>query len=64
MHNIEVISFTDRDKRDEVFDTLRKHGNAQERQVVRFSDVELTGQIDAQERLTYRDVWSVAYPRH
>lgn len=41
MNNTEVITTHDKDRRDRLFDDLRQNGNALERQVVKFSGVEL-----------------------
>jgi hypothetical protein len=55
---MEVITTTDKDARDRMFDDLRKNGNKLEKQVVKFSGNEShplkTGQFISS--------WSVAYP--
>lgn len=40
MNNTEVITTTNKDQRDRMFDDLRKNGNELERQVVKFSSNE------------------------
>jgi hypothetical protein len=67
----EVMTFTDKDKRDAAYQDLRKNGDSLERQVVRFSSCEKTGEkimnyisMDRFElRPVYRSTWSLAYPR-
>ena len=72
MNNTEVMTFPDKDARDRVYEDLRRNGNELERQVVRFSDSEPTGEkkvvlVGRPSRvgfqLIYRSTWSVAYPR-
>lgn len=58
----EVITTTDKAKRDALFDDLRKNGNRQERQVVKFSSNEVHAGQYVAGRLVYRSTWSVAYP--
>ena len=45
MNNQEVITMYDKDKRDAMYEDLRKNGDKQERQVVRFSGYELRHQV-------------------
>lgn len=59
----EVITTTDKAKRDEMFQDLKRNGNHMERQVVKFSGVqeepiELFGKLWK----AYKSSWSVAYP--
>ena len=72
MNNFEVITTTDKDKRDRGYQDLRQNGNELERQVVRFSSCELTEDVEHvwyersktfQVRPIYRSTWSLAYPR-
>jgi hypothetical protein len=70
MNNQEVMTFTDKWTRDAAYQDLRKNGDSLERQVVRFSSCELTGEKKIREgaegfelRLVYRSTWSLAYPR-
>lgn len=63
----EVITTTDKAKRDEMFQDLKRNGNHMERQVVKFSGVESYEGIDATEDgigwfEKFRSTWSVAYP--
>lgn len=44
--NFEVITTTEKDKRDEMFEDLKRNGNALERQVVKFSGNELIADGD------------------
>lgn len=66
---MEIIVTKDKDKRDEMFKSCRAAGNRLEKQVVKFSDVELdvnpaSGEIslDNQGRARYHSVWGIAYP--
>ena len=73
MHNTETMTFPERDARDKVYEDLRKNGDELERQVVRFSDVEPTGEKKyvlvgkgrerTEYRPVYRSTYSLAYPR-
>ena len=72
MNNMEVMTFPDKDARNRVYEDLRKNGDDLERQVVRFSDSEPTGEkrVILQGRgnrvgfrPVYRSTYSVAYPR-
>lgn len=47
----QILRFTDKDKRNEAFENLRKHGDECERQAVKYSDVE--------EGKTF---WYISYP--
>ena len=76
--SMEVITTTDKNQRDRLFEDLRKKGNELERQVVKFSSNEPTTDADgnagkiiyysetlgatSQFRPFYRSTWSVAYP--
>jgi hypothetical protein len=71
-HNTEVITTTDKDQRDRMYEDLRKHGDDLERQVVRFSDCEPTDEVEQvwyergkkfHTRPVYRSTWGLAYPR-
>jgi len=62
MTNMEVMEFTDKVVRDFAFEDLRKNGNELERQVVRFSGCEKTGETE-KGRSIYQTTWSLAYPR-
>jgi hypothetical protein len=57
--NFEVYTSADKDRRDRLFEELRAHGNAEERQAVKFSGVEAHPAIPG----AYRSTWSVAHPR-
>lgn len=62
---MEVITTTDKDQRDRMFDDLRKNGNRLERQVVKFSSVEtvmVEDSVSGKAVPTYRSTYSVAYP--
>lgn len=74
---MEIITTTDKDTRDRMFEDLRTNGNELEKQVVKFSGVEpvLTDSGEPrgyfvsyrvtgknQWRPLYRSTWSVAYP--
>ncbi len=62
---MEVITTTDKDQRDRMFDDLRKNGNRLERQVVKSSSVEtvmVKDSISGKVVPTYRSTYSVAYP--
>lgn len=78
MHNMEVITTTDKAQRDRMFADLRQNGNELERQVVKFSSNEPVlgpdGEPDGywkvyektgfpQWRPAFVSTWSVAYPR-
>ena len=74
----EVITTTDKNKRDRMFQDLRQNGDELERQVVKFSSNEpILGELDTHDgrfvfydikkrhpqwRPAYRSTWSVAYP--
>jgi hypothetical protein len=62
----EIITTTDKAKRDQMFQDLRQNGNELERQVVKFSsnepDDDLFINTSTGRRLIYRSTWSVAYP--
>lgn len=71
-NNFETITTADKQKRDEMYADLKAAGNALERQVVKFSDSEPTGETELvwyerghepQRRLVYRSTWSLAYPK-
>lgn len=76
MGRMEVITTTDKVKRDEMFQDLRKNGDAFERQVVKFSGNEpvfFEGEPEStaiqyssygrvQWRPKYVSNWSIAYP--
>jgi hypothetical protein len=57
----EVITTTDKSKRDQMFQDLRKSDNSLERQVTKFSGVELV-QADPSSVPVWVSNWSVAYP--
>ncbi len=63
----EVFTTTDKDRRDRMFEDLRKNGGALEKQVVKFSGVEEVPDVDVLTstglRKQYRSTWSVAYPK-
>jgi hypothetical protein len=74
VHNMETITTADKDQRDRMYADLRQNGDEFERQVVKFSDCELigevkkyrrSGQLDGpyEIRSVYRSVWGLAYPR-
>ncbi len=66
----ETIGTTDKDKRNEQYDNLRKTGNRLERQAVRYSEptplmnLEVLGEIllDKKGRIRYTNMYMVAYP--
>ena len=73
----EVVTTTDKDQRDRLFEDLRKNGNALERQVVKFSGNQPVmkdgGQVmkfrfypgknpRVQPRPVFESTWSIAYP--
>ncbi len=58
----EVITMDDKQKRDTLFQELRKSELSNERQVVKFSSVRDVPPTKAGEVLGYRSTWSVAYP--
>lgn len=53
----EVITMTDKDKRDRLFEDLRQNGNAEERQVVKFSGVEPVLGTDGKQLHTEKQYW-------
>jgi hypothetical protein len=72
MHNMEVMSFPTAEARNKVYSDLRANGDELEKQVVRFSDCELTGEKKVMLvgrgarvgfRLVWRSVYCLAYPR-
>jgi hypothetical protein len=59
----EVITTTDKAKRDALFQDLKRNGNHMERQVVKFSGVqEETIELFGKPWKAYKSSWSVAYP--
>jgi hypothetical protein len=46
MPDMQVFTMIDKDQRDRLFEDLRKNGDANERQAVRFSGNELTGETN------------------
>jgi hypothetical protein len=78
VNNTEVVTMTDKNKRDAMYQDLRTNGDELERQVVRFSSYEpvlnengaqviifcrFHGPGKFQDRPIYQQTWSVAYPR-
>jgi hypothetical protein len=70
--NFEVLTMTDKGKRDAIFEDMRANGDDLERQVVKFSSNEVTGKSHFvqyegrgvnQFRPEFRSTWSVAYPK-
>jgi len=59
MNNFEVITTTDKARRDCMFQDLRQNGNELERQVVKFSGNEPHPLKQGQ----FISNWSVAYPK-
>ena len=67
---MEVITTPDKAKRDQMFNELRNSDDANERQVVKFSGVEMvappavdnTTDPPTERKAQYRSTWSVAYP--
>lgn len=57
--NFEVITTTDKAKRDEMFEDFRTNGNELEKQAVKFSSSEPHPSKEGQ----YISTYSVAYPR-
>lgn len=71
-NNFETITTTDKLKRDEMYTDLKTNGNDLEKQAVKFSSCELTGETELvwyersqkpQPRPVYRSTWSVTYPK-
>lgn len=71
-NNFETITTADKAKRDAMYEELQASDNLQERQVVKFSSCELTGETElvfyengekGYPRPVYRSTWSVAYPK-
>lgn len=60
--NFDVITTTDKDKRDEMFEDLKRNGNALERQVVKFSGVRPLVKFSGS-MVGWVSTWSLAYPR-
>lgn len=63
MNNTEVITLTDKDKRDEIYDEFRRTGNRFEKQVVKFSSYESIRSPFDDGKTYYRSTWSIAYPK-
>jgi hypothetical protein len=78
VNNTEVVTMTDKDKRDAMYQDLRTNGDELERQVVRFSSYKpvlnengaqqfffsrFGGPGELNERPIYQQTWSIAYPR-
>lgn len=70
VNQFEVLTMTDKQKRDDIYNDLRRLGDVKERQAVRFSSCELLlegtpGEIalDDNGRERYVSTFSVAYPR-
>lgn len=69
--SMEIITMQDKDKRDAMYQDLRRNGDELEHQVVRFSGYEQEtieiisdpGTPNLEVRPVYRQTWSVAYPR-
>jgi hypothetical protein len=63
--NFEIITTTDKAKRDQMFEDLRKNGDNLEKQVVKFSSNEMHVGIPNGKRTKswYVSTWSIAYPR-
>ena len=57
--NTEIFTMTDKVRRDQMFDDLRKNGDATEKQVVKFSGVQ---SISNSLGNKWESTWSVAYP--
>jgi hypothetical protein len=63
MHNTEVVTTTDKDARDRMYQDLRQNGNELERQVIKFSSCEEYFLDDGNLKIKWRQTWSLAYPR-
>ena len=64
----EVITTTDKVKRDQMFEDLRRNSDECERQVVKFSGSEPYDVVETNVNGTgvvqrYRSTWSIAYPK-
>ena len=59
-NRFEVITMTDKEQRDRIFADLRKNGEPNERQAVKFSG---TQRIDGSIGNKFESTWSVAYPK-
>lgn len=59
MNNFEIVTTTDKDQRDRLFQDLRRNGNSLEKQVVKFSGWEMHPSYPAE----FISNWSVAYPK-
>lgn len=57
--NTEIFTMTDKVRRDQMFDDLRKNGDATEKQVVKFSSNEPHPLKQGQ----FISNWSIAYPK-
>jgi len=69
MEGMTTLQYTDREKRDQIFDRLRKSEEPNEKQVVRWSDVmpvmvnDEEFRLDASNRVVYKTVYFLAYPQ-
>ena len=65
-NNFEILTMTDKEKRDAMYEDLRKNGDEHERQAVKFSSSEPVMEGSAQKvvngKPVWRTTWSVAYP--
>lgn len=62
-NNMQLYTMTDKAKRDELFEDLRKNGDKYERQAVKFSEVEpVPGVFDSKGRQVWRSLWAIAHP--
>jgi len=71
--SMNIITTTDKDQRDRIFEDLRANGDAGEKQAVKFSDVELIRPALYEvkpghkrpsliAKAVYQTVWGVAHP--
>ncbi len=64
MNNTEVVTITDKDARDRMYQDLRRNGDELERQVVKFSGCEQYYMDDGIiPKVAWRQTWGLAYPR-
>jgi hypothetical protein len=60
--NMEIQAFSDREKRNQVFEDLKANGNALEKKVVKFSTHEMVS-ADKTGKKTFKTIWCISYPR-
>jgi len=68
MNGMTTLQYSDKQKRDEVFDRLRKSEEPNEQQVIRYSDPapvmlsEEEFKLDDKGRIVYKTVYFLSYP--